>query len=125
MPASSQTRAGVGGLGCLLWGTPGLLAFLHHERTAPLMAPASLRPLIKEPNVPMRTLFRRFSFPVTLVVLMLFAAAPSYGSLTAPVVTAPTNGGTFDTLPVFAWTPVAGADHYQFQLAADSSFSSN
>ena len=47
----------------------------------------------------MRNHFRRIAFPASLVVLMLFAAAPSYGSLTAPVATAPTNGGTFDTLP--------------------------
>ena len=54
----------------------------------------------------MRTHFRRIAFPASLVVLMLLAAAPSYGSLTAPVATAPTNGGTFDTPPVFAWNPV-------------------
>ena len=57
-----------------------------------------------------------------IMVAMLAFAAPGYGALTKPTVTAPTNGGTFDTLPVFAWTPVAGADHYQFQLAADSGF---
>lgn len=72
----------------------------------------------------MRNHFRRIAFPVSLVVLMLIAAAPSYGSLTAPVPTAPTNGGTFDTPPVFAWNSVAGADHYHFQLAADSAFAS-
>jgi|tagenome__1003787_1003787.scaffolds.fasta_scaffold20984557_4 hypothetical protein len=56
------------------------------------------------------------------MVAMLAFAAPGYGALAKPTVTAPTNGGSYNTLPHFSWNPVAGADHYEFQIAADKNF---
>jgi hypothetical protein len=35
---------------------------------------------------------------------------------------APLTGDTVTTQPTFSWTPVAGADHYELQVATDSGF---
>src|SRR5690349_13955935 len=51
-------------------------------------------------------------------------AGPANAALKAPVQTAPKAAASFDTVPVFSWAPVAYADHYDFQLAADSGFNS-
>jgi large repetitive protein len=41
-----------------------------------------------------------------------------------PVLSGPDPGASLDGLPVFAWNPAGGADRYEFQLSADSGFSS-
>src|SRR6476646_5412078 len=46
---------------------------------------------------------------ITMVAMLAFAA-PGYGALTKPTVTAPTNGASYNTLPHFSWNPVSGAD---------------
>ena len=51
-------------------------------------------------------------------------AAPAQGALTAPVPLDPGNGASFQAIPPFAWSPVPGADQYQFQVAADQNFNS-
>jgi hypothetical protein len=66
---------------------------------------------------------------ITMVAMLAFAA-PGYGALAKPTVTAPANGTaatppSFNTLPHFSWNPVAGADHYEFQIAADANFTSS
>ena len=61
---------------------------------------------------------------ITMVAMLAFAA-PGYGALTKPAVTAPTSGASYNTLPHFSWNPVAGADHYEFQIAADAAFTSS
>ena len=61
---------------------------------------------------------------ITMVAMLAFAA-PGYGALAKPTVTAPTSGASYNTLPHFSWNPVAGADHYEFQIAADSAFTSS
>src|SRR3954464_5764340 len=61
---------------------------------------------------------------ITMVAMLAFAA-PGYGALAKPTVTAPTNGGSYNTLPHFSWNPVGGADHYEFQIAADAAFTSS
>ncbi|HEX2110139.1 MAG TPA: hypothetical protein VHF67_01185 [Gaiellaceae bacterium] len=43
---------------------------------------------------------------------------------TAPSVTGPSDGVVVDALPVFAWDPVAGADRYEWEIAADAGFNS-
>ena len=43
-------------------------------------------------------------------------AAPAQGALTAPVPLDPGNGASFEAIPPFAWSPVPGADQYQFQV---------
>jgi hypothetical protein len=59
-----------------------------------------------------------------LAVAALAVAAPAQGALTAPVLLNPGAGATVEALPSFAWAPVAGADSYEFQVAADQNFNS-
>ena len=49
--------------------------------------------------------------------------APSYAALPAPTLTGPGSGLSVSSVPVFTWNAVAGADHYQFQIAATNTFS--
>src|SRR3954453_17079358 len=67
---------------------------------------------------------RTLALFITMVAMLAFAA-PGYGALAKPTVTAPTNGGSYKTLPHFSWTPVGGADHYELQIAADAAFTSS
>src|SRR6266540_3939316 len=59
-----------------------------------------------------------------LAAAALAVAAPAQGALTAPVPLNPGPGAVVETLPAFAWAPVAGADSYEFQVAADQNFNS-
>ncbi|HEY0387372.1 MAG TPA: hypothetical protein VGC71_02910 [Gaiellales bacterium] len=63
-------------------------------------------------------------FATVAVAAGLFAAAPSYASLSAPTPTMPGNLSTQDQAPVFGWGSVSGAATYNFELATDSNFSS-
>src|SRR5438874_490520 len=56
-------------------------------------------------------------------VLML-SAGPARAALSRPTQTAPAEGAVSQFLPAFAWTPVSGADKYEFQIAADSGMNS-
>jgi hypothetical protein len=56
-------------------------------------------------------------------VLML-SAGPARAALNRPTPTAPSNGAVSQFLPAFAWTPVSGADKYEFQVAADPGMNS-
>ncbi|HEV3477824.1 MAG TPA: hypothetical protein VG144_00085 [Gaiellaceae bacterium] len=42
--------------------------------------------------------------------------------LPVPTPTSPAHGATVGEAPVFAWDPVVGIDHYDFQIAADAGF---
>jgi len=69
----------------------------------------------------------RRHFRLTLAALAaaaLAVAAPAHGALTAPVPLSPGAGAVVEALPAFAWAPVAGADSYEFQVAADQNFNS-
>jgi hypothetical protein len=57
-------------------------------------------------------------------LLSLALAAPAQAGLVAPKPVAPANGLSVDALPAFSWAAVAGADRYEFQLAADSGMNS-
>jgi hypothetical protein len=73
----------------------------------------------------MRADRRHFRLVVTaLAAGALMLAAPAQGALTQPVPLDPGNGASFEALPPFAWSPVPGADSYQFQVAADQNFNS-
>src|SRR6476659_7303970 len=61
--------------------------------------------------------------PCAVIAVAAVAAAPGYGSLSAPTLSAPGNGATTDSLPVFMWGAVSGAVKYEFQLAGTSAFS--
>ena len=52
----------------------------------------------------------------------LIATSPARAALGVPTPTSPAKGAVVDGLPPFAWNPVAGADHYEFQIAADAGF---
>ena len=53
------------------------------------------------------------------------AGAVGAGGVAAPRAAGPPNGAAFPELPPFSWSGVRGADHYEFQIAADRSFSSS
>src|SRR5688572_13808787 len=59
-----------------------------------------------------------------LAAVALSVAAPAHGALTAPVPLDPGSGASVEALPAFSWSPVPGADSYQFQVAADENFNS-
>jgi large repetitive protein len=59
-----------------------------------------------------------------LAAAALAVAAPAHGALDAPLPLNPGAGATVEALPAFAWAPVAGADTYEFQVAADQNFNS-
>jgi len=52
------------------------------------------------------------------------AAGKGKASLKPPRPTAPAPGVAHAATPAFGWTPVRGAEHYEFAVAADPSFSS-
>jgi hypothetical protein len=54
----------------------------------------------------------------------LALAGPATAAPKAPVPTAPAPGARSEVIPAFSWAPVAYADHYDFQIAADSGFNS-
>ena len=59
-----------------------------------------------------------------LVAAALAVAAPARAALNAPVLLDPGSAATVQALPAFAWSPVPGADSYEFQVAADQNFNS-
>jgi len=56
--------------------------------------------------------------------VVLAFAAPAQAALTSPVLLDPGAGATVEALPPFSWSPVPGADSYEFQVAADQNFNS-
>jgi hypothetical protein len=71
-----------------------------------------------------RTTIVRLAGGLATLVAVLAVAVPSHAALTAPVPEGPADGTSVAALPAFSWTPVAGADRYEFQLAADPGFNS-
>jgi len=66
----------------------------------------------------------RLAAAAALAVALLAAAGPVGAALSAPTPTSPANGSILDSLPTFGWNGVVGADHYEFQIAADPAFAS-
>jgi hypothetical protein len=64
---------------------------------------------------------------VTAATALAFAT-PAHAVPSTPLPTpqplAPASGAVLDSVPAFAWAPVANVDHYEFQLAADAGFNS-
>ncbi|HMI22439.1 MAG TPA: hypothetical protein VK496_05940, partial [Gaiellaceae bacterium] len=60
--------------------------------------------------------------------VLAVAAAPTQAVPNNPPATptplSPAAGASVDSVPPFAWSPVAAADHYEFQIAADAGFNS-
>jgi len=68
---------------------------------------------------------RAFLLVAASMALIMATGAPgaSTGAGTPRAVT-PSAGKRVQSLPYFGWTAVRGADHYEFELAADSGFNS-
>lgn len=58
------------------------------------------------------------------ILATLALASPAHGALTQPAPAGPADDAVLEALPAFAWSPVAGADHYEFEIAADPGFDS-
>ena len=56
--------------------------------------------------------------------ILMLSAGPARAALDQPTQTAPADGAVSQFLPFFAWTPVNGADKYEFQIAADAGMNS-
>ena len=56
--------------------------------------------------------------------IAFLTAGPARGAVTRPVQTAPAANAVVQFVPSFAWTPVAGADKYEFQISADAGMNS-
>jgi hypothetical protein len=56
--------------------------------------------------------------------IAFLTAGPARGAVGRPAQTAPAAGATVQFLPSFAWTPVANADKYEFQISADAGMNS-
>jgi hypothetical protein len=65
----------------------------------------------------------RIVFATLAVALVTVTPALSAGP-DAPTLVGPNDGDTVAFLPIFSWDPVAGADKYNFALAADVAFNS-
>ncbi len=57
-------------------------------------------------------------------VALVMATSAHAAKLATPKPLMPAPGAASQTIPVFGWSPVAKADHYEFQVAADSGFNS-
>jgi hypothetical protein len=56
--------------------------------------------------------------------ILMLSAGPARAAVDRPSPTAPANGAVTQFLPAFAWSPVSGADKYEFQIAADPGMNS-
>src|SRR4051794_7030436 len=59
-----------------------------------------------------------------LVAVGLFLVPTASAGVKRPGALVPGSLVTVDRMPVFTWGPVKGADHYEFQMAADKGFNS-
>jgi hypothetical protein len=66
----------------------------------------------------------RLLLVLTAIVVGLAGAGAGTSAAGAPHLVAPRAGATVQEMPVFAWAALRGADHYEFQLAADPRFNS-
>ncbi len=56
--------------------------------------------------------------------IAFLTAGPARAAVGRPAQTAPADGAVVQFVPSFAWTPVAGADKYEFQISADAGMNS-
>jgi hypothetical protein len=74
-------------------------------------------------HMPVRRLLTAFSV-WCCAALVIGAAGASARPIAGPALQSPAGNASVQQLPVFAWAPVSGAAHYEFQLAADPRFGS-
>ena len=76
------------------------------------------------PTPPFSRFARRLSLSAAAVLATCVFAAPASAAPAAPALAAPVDGASVSALPPFKWNPVSGADHYEFELSANSGFTS-
>jgi hypothetical protein len=64
----------------------------------------------------------RATVAAALAGAALLVAAPAQAALPVPVLGEPGPGATVEALPGFSWSPVPGAETYEFQVSADRNF---
>jgi hypothetical protein len=57
--------------------------------------------------------------------ITFLTAGPARAAVARPVQVAPADGAVVQFLPAMSWTPVKGADKYQFQISADAGMNSS
>ncbi len=80
----------------------------------------AMPPTPRIPSSPSRTLVVLATVLLALTVASVGRTAP-----VAPGLIGPGDDIAVDSLPAFAWQPVAGADTYEFELSADPGFNSD
>ena len=71
-----------------------------------------------------RTTYSKLRIVLAALAVALVTVAPAASAPDVPQLVGPNDGDTVSFLPIFSWDPVAGADKYNFVLAADSAFNS-
>jgi hypothetical protein len=71
-----------------------------------------------------RTTYSKLRIVLATLAVALITVAPAASAPDVPQLVGPNDGDTVAFLPIFSWDPVAGADKYNFALAADSAFNS-
>jgi hypothetical protein len=71
-----------------------------------------------------RSTFSKLRILVATLAVALVTVTPALSAPDTPNLVGPDDAQTVSFLPVFSWDPVAGADKYNFVLAADDSFNS-
>jgi hypothetical protein len=61
---------------------------------------------------------------VTAVIVVVISGSVASAAPAVPRLIAPRGGAVVDTVPPFAWSATRGANHYEFEIAADSKFES-
>src|SRR5213078_3406560 len=56
--------------------------------------------------------------------ITFLTAGPARAAVDRPTPTSPAANAVVQFVPAFAWTPVKGADQYEFQIAADAGMNS-
>ena len=67
---------------------------------------------------------RRIGVLALLAAASLFVGGTAQGVPKTPVPASPSAGASLGELPAFAWSAVAGAEEYEFEIAADAGFNS-
>jgi hypothetical protein len=71
-----------------------------------------------------RTTYSKLRIVFATLAVALVTVTPAVSAPDVPNLVGPDDAQTVSFLPVFSWDPVAGADKYNFVLAADDSFNS-
>ena len=71
-----------------------------------------------------RNTYSKLRIVLATLAVALITVTPALSAPDTPNPLGPNDGDTVAFLPIFSWDPVAGADKYNFVLAADSAFNS-